>query len=65
MSEVTAAYGGSLTAVLGDHMGLVLGGGVASTLRESHEFTLGDAGAGWWVGCRDGGASVHHDSKIS
>ncbi len=61
MSEVTAGCSGGLTAVLGDHGGLVLGGEVATTLGELREFTLGDAGAGQWVGCRDGRASAHHD----
>jgi hypothetical protein len=65
VSEVTAGCSRGLTAVLGDHVGLVIGGEVATTLGESREFTLGDAGAGRWVGRRDGGASVHHDSKIS
>ncbi len=65
VSEVMAGYGGGLTAVLGDHVGLVFGGEVATTLGELHAFTLGDAGAKWWVACRDGGASKHHDSKIS
>ena len=65
VSEVMAGCGGGLTAVLEDHMGLVLGGEVATTLGESRAFTRGDAGAGWWVGRRDGGASVRHDSKIS
>jgi hypothetical protein len=65
VSEVTAGCGRGLTAVLGDHMGLVLGGEVATTLGELRKFTLGDVGAGWWVGGRDGGASAHHDSKIS
>ncbi len=65
MSEVTAGYGGGLTAVLGDHVGLVLGGEVATTCGDSPKFTLGYAGAGRWVGRRDGGASARHDSKIS
>jgi hypothetical protein len=60
VGEVTAACSGGLTAVLGDHVGLVLGGEVATTLGELHAFTLGDNGAGWWVGCRDGGASACH-----
>jgi hypothetical protein len=65
MSEVMAGYSGCLTAVLGDYVGLVLGGEVATTLGELCAFTLGDAGAGRWVGRRDGGASAHHDSNIS
>jgi hypothetical protein len=65
VSEVAAGRSGGLTVVLGDHVGLVLGGEVATTLGDSRKFTLGDAGAGRWVGCRDGGASVCHDSKIS
>ncbi len=64
VSEVTAGCGGGLTAVLRDHVELVLGGVVATTLGELRTFTLGDAGAGRWVGCRDGGASARHDSKI-
>jgi hypothetical protein len=46
-------------------MGLVLGGEVTTILGELCVFTLGDAGAGRWVGRRDGGASTRHDSKIS
>ncbi len=65
VSVVMAGCGGGITAVLGDHVGLVLGGEVATTLGELRKFTLGDTGAGQWVGGRDGGASVHHDSKIS
>jgi hypothetical protein len=65
VSEVTASCGGGLTAVLGDHMGLVLGGEIATNIGEMCTFTLGDAGAGRRVGRRDGGASAHHDSKIS
>jgi hypothetical protein len=65
VSEVIAACGGGLTAVLGDYVGLVLGGEGATTLGESHAFTLGHAGAGRWVGRRDGGTSTCHDSKIS
>jgi hypothetical protein len=65
ISEVTAGCGEGLTAVLGDHMGLVLGGEVATILGESRKFTLRDAGAGQWIGCRDGGASARNDSKIS
>jgi hypothetical protein len=65
VSEVTAGCGGNLTAVLGDHVGLELGGEVATTLAELHAFTLGDAEAGQWVGRRDGGANVCRDSKIS
>jgi hypothetical protein len=45
VSEVTAGCGGGLTAVLGDHVGLVLGGEVATTLGDSHKFTLGGEGA--------------------
>ena len=65
MSEIAAGCGGGLIAVLGDHMGPGLGGEVATTLGDSHEFTLGGEGAGQCIGCRDGGASAHHDSKIS
>ncbi len=65
VSEVIACWGGGLTAVLGDHVGLVLNGEVAATIGELHKFTLGDAGARQWVGRRDGGASARHDSKIS
>jgi hypothetical protein len=46
VSEVAAGCGGGLTAVLGDHLGLVLGGEVATTLGDSREFTLGGEGAG-------------------
>jgi hypothetical protein len=63
VSEVIAACG--LTAVLGDHVGLVLGGEGTTTLGESCVFTLGHAGAGRWVGHRAGGASTRHDSKMS
>jgi hypothetical protein len=65
VSEVTAGCGGGLTAVLGDHVGLVLGGEVATTLGDLHRFTLGGEGARRQVGLRDGGASACHDSKIS
>jgi hypothetical protein len=67
VSEVTAGCGGALTAVLGDHLGLVLSGEVTTTLGDSREFTLGGEGVGWLVGQRrrDGGASACHDSKIS
>jgi hypothetical protein len=34
VSEVAAGCGGGLTAVLGDHMGLVLGDEVATTLGD-------------------------------
>ncbi len=47
ISEVTAGCGGGLTAVLGDHMGLVISGNVATTLGDLHEFTLGGEGARW------------------
>ncbi len=46
-------------------MRLVLSDEVATTLGDLRKFTLGGEGAGRWVGRRDGGASVHHDSKIS
>jgi hypothetical protein len=47
VGEVMASCsGGGLTAVRGDHMGLVLGGEVATILGELRAFTLGDAGAG-------------------
>jgi hypothetical protein len=65
VSEILAACSGGLTAVLGDHVGLVLGGEGATTLGESRKLTLGRAGAGQWVGRRDEGASARHDSKIS
>jgi hypothetical protein len=65
VSEVMAACGGDLQAVMGDNVGLVLGGERATTLGESYLFTLGHAGARRWFGCRDGGASACHDSKIS
>ncbi len=45
-------------------MGLVLSGEVATTLGDLCAFTLGGEEAGQWVGRMDGGASVHHDSKI-
>jgi hypothetical protein len=60
-----AACGGGLQAVLGDHVGFVLGGEGATTFGESRKVTLGLAGARQWFGRRDGGASAHHDSKIS
>ncbi len=47
VSEVASGCGGGLTAVLGDHVGLVLGGEVAITLGDLQEFTLGGEGAGW------------------
>jgi hypothetical protein len=65
VSKVAADCGGSLTGVLGDHVGLVLGGEVTTTLGDSREFILGGEGAGQWVGRRDGGANTRHDSKIS
>jgi hypothetical protein len=65
VNEVMAGCGGGLTAVLGDHVGLVLSGKVATTLGDLRDFTLGGEGAGRLVGRRDGGASAHHDSKIS
>ncbi len=46
VSEVPAGCGGGLTAVLGDHVELVLGGEVATTLGDSCEFTLGGEEAG-------------------
>ncbi len=64
VSEVTAACSGGLEAVLGDHVGLVLGDEGATTLEASCAFTLGLAGARQWFGHRDGGASTCHDSKI-
>ncbi len=39
VSEVAAGCGGGLTAVLGDHVGLVLGGDVMTTLGDLREFT--------------------------
>ncbi len=65
VSEVASGCSGCLQAVLGDKMGLVLGGEVETTLGDSRTFTLGGEGAGWWDGRMDGGASAHHDSKIS
>ncbi len=65
VSEVAACCGGGLQAVLGDHVRFVLGAAVATFLGDLLKFTLGDAGNGRWVGRRDGGASAHHDSKIS
>ncbi len=61
LSEVTAACGGGLQAVLGDHMGFVPGGEGVTTLGGSSKVTLGLAGAGGWFGRRDGGASTCHD----
>jgi hypothetical protein len=65
VSEVMAGCSGGLTAVLGDHPGLVLGGEVATTLEDLREFILGGERARRWVGRRGGGASAHHDSKFS
>ena len=65
VSEVTVARGGGLKAMLGASMGLVLGGEGEPILGELRKFTLGLVGAGQRVGCRDGGASKNHDSKIS
>jgi hypothetical protein len=65
VSEVMAACSGGLKAVLGDSVGLVLSGEGATTLGELRKFTLGLAREGQWFSRRDGGASVHHDSKIS
>ena len=45
VSEIAAGCGGGLSAVLGDHVRLVLGGEVATTLGESRKFTLGGEGA--------------------
>jgi hypothetical protein len=45
VSKVAAGCGGGLIAVLRDHVGLVLGGEVATTLGDSHKFTLGGKGA--------------------
>jgi hypothetical protein len=45
VSKVMAGCSEGLTAVLGDHVGLVLVGEVATTLGELRTFTLGDAGA--------------------
>jgi hypothetical protein len=42
-------------------MGVILGGEGEATLGDSCVFTLGLAGAGWWVGRRDGGASKCHE----
>jgi hypothetical protein len=41
VSEIAAGCGGGLTAVLGDHIGIVLGGRGATILGELREFTLG------------------------
>jgi hypothetical protein len=65
VSEIAAGCGGDLTVVLGDHVRLVCGGEVATTLEDSCKFTLGGEVAGRQIGCRDGGASAHHESKIS
>ncbi len=46
VSKVAAGCGGGLTAVLGDHVGLVLGGEVATILGDLRKFTLGGEGAG-------------------
>jgi hypothetical protein len=62
VSQIAAGYGGGLIAELGDHVGLVLCGEVATNSRE---FTVRGEGAGQWVGRRDEGASTCHDSKIS
>ncbi len=62
VSEVTAACGGGLKAVLGVSVRLVLGGEGETTFGELHEVTLELAGAGQWFNRRDGGASEHHDS---
>ncbi len=40
VSEIVAGCGGGLTAVLGDHVGLILGGEVATTLGDSRKFPL-------------------------
>ncbi len=45
VSEIAAGCSGGLTAVLGDHVGLELGGEVATILGDSNELTLGDEGA--------------------
>jgi hypothetical protein len=60
-----AACGGGLQAVLGDHMEFVPSDEGATALGESHDVTLGLARARQCFNRRDGGASVHHDSKIS
>jgi hypothetical protein len=65
VSEVKAACGGGLKAVLGDHMGPVLGGKGSTTLEKLHADTLGHVGAERWFSRRDGGASECHDLKIS
>jgi hypothetical protein len=46
VSEVTTDCGGGLTAVLGDHVELVLGCEVVTTLGDLCELTLGGEGAG-------------------
>jgi hypothetical protein len=57
VSEVMAACGGELKAVLGASVGLVHGGEGETTLGESGEFTLGLVGVGRRFSRRDGGAS--------
>ncbi len=54
VSEVRAVCGGGLQAVLGDHVGLVLGGEGVTTLGKLCAFTLGLAGARWWLAIRMG-----------
>jgi hypothetical protein len=65
VSEVKVACGGELKAVLGASMRVILDGEGEVTLGDSRMFTLGLAGAGYWVGWRDSGVSEHHKSKIS
>jgi hypothetical protein len=50
VSEVTAGCGGGLTAVLGDHVGLVPSGEVATTLGDLPKFTLGANIKAWFHG---------------
>jgi hypothetical protein len=60
------AHGGEPHAGLGACGGVVLSGkGEASTLGDACGSTLGCAGAGQWVGWRDGGARRCHELKIS
>jgi hypothetical protein len=65
VSEVTAACGGGLQAVLGDRLGLVLGGEGVTNLWRIAQVHFGLVRARQWCSHRDGGASARHDSKIS
>jgi hypothetical protein len=46
VSEIAAGCGGGLATVLGDHVGLVLSGEVATTLGDLCDFTFGGEGDG-------------------